>query len=120
MTAGEKEPGPGLAKRMLFETRPEQAIAILAHEIQVLVLIADGLFRCLGNPEGEENHPVHLAPGCIHCKADCRPRRLVPRNNENMIRQRNNEDLLIFHPASTHHPTMNTIITGMGIVNIEL
>ena len=28
MTAGEKEPGPGLAKRMLFETRPEQAIAI--------------------------------------------------------------------------------------------
>jgi len=28
MTAGEKEPGPGLAKRMLFETKPEQAVII--------------------------------------------------------------------------------------------
>jgi hypothetical protein len=55
-------------------------IAVLAHQIEVLVLEADRLFRVLGDPLREEDHAVQLPLSEIDRYANGRAGRFVPGN----------------------------------------
>ena len=85
----------------------------------MIVLEADGFFRIIHDPAREEDGAVEQAVAQVHDQAHVSTGWLRPGNFIDALPNTDDVGLLIFHPTVAHQTTVNTVVQGVFVFNVN-